>query len=778
MSFVESLRRRRLAAFTLGFSLGALAAYYWIASYWLLIPGGICLVLALRMWAWTRKGKGIPLAHIIFLGIALACIWRMTYDGLFRAAPVHLHDETFTLEVRLADYPYETRTGMAARVTARLPGVWLRQPGILYGLDDNPDYLPGITLRLDVRLRAVFTDDLTIDPFVYSRYGAGVYYNLTARSPIEIIDTLTPWLAYPARWRKAAADRLTALYGDGGAGGMVAALLLGQRGMLSVADNESLSRSGVGHMAAVSGMHIGFLAGFMLVILGNKRRTFWITAPILLVYVAVVGFPPSAVRAVIMALIMLGGRTLRRETDTVTSLCAALLCLLVQNPYIIGSLSVQYSFSATFGIILFASKIQEAIMARVTIRNKYGYTALRYTVAGLSVTLSAQLFTIPLTALYSNQMVFVSVPANLAVQLLAQLAFLGGIIATALSVVWFPLGAVFAAAAAIPAGAFLAIARWFARLPIATLELQNSFYMVWFIVTYASIWVAILWPGTRLRHGRRYAAAGTLSLTLLAAALWLSWGIPSGGLELHVLDVGQGQTLLLRSGNANAMVDCGGPSARGTLSTALSRLSALDITYLDLLVITHHHADHSNAVPALLEFIEVGLIVMPEEPETPLFHEVWDAAGAHNVPVLLLEQDISFRFGESRLYLFAPRPGRSGNENGIAVLCLWSFYGTAITGDLGFASERNLLARYDWPTVESIVVGHHGSRHSTSAEWLATLQPRYGFISVGHNSYGHPAPDLMARLEAANVEVYRTDQHGLIIYHAGRGVATWRTPAD
>lgn len=236
-----------------------------------------------------------------------------------------------------------------------------------------------------------------------------------------------------------------------------------------------------------------------------------------------------------------------------------------------------------------------------------------------------------------------------------------------------------------------------------------------------------------------------------------------------VLDVGQGESVLLRCGDSWALVDCGGDSQTDAGDIAADYIRSMGGQRLDLLVITHFHDDHANGVPQLLERVPVDAIVLPAAGEdSPLRQEIVSIAKEKNIPMEELSRDRTVELdGGGALHLFAPLGVGETNEEGLSVLATSGDFDVLITGDMGGDVEQLLLEHTQLPHVEVLVAGHHGSGHSTSPELLAAIQPETAVISVGaDNRYGHPAAETMERLSTAGTELYRTDLQGTVLIRA------------
>ena len=169
------------------------------------------------------------------------------------------------------------------------------------------------------------------------------------------------------------------------------------------------------------------------------------------------------------------------------------------------------------------------------------------------------------------------------------------------------------------------------------------------------------------------------------------------------------------------------------------------------------------AVSELLERLEVGLLVLPDvEEEDPLRREITALAEEKGIETLFLAEDADVTFGESALRIYAPLGSGGANEEGLSVLCTAGDFDGLITGDMNDTVEKRLIKYGSLPDLELLVAGHHGSKYATSEELLLATTPELAVISVGYNTYGHPAPETLERLAAAGCAIYRTDWSGTV----------------
>ena len=253
--------------------------------------------------------------------------------------------------------------------------------------------------------------------------------------------------------------------------------------------------------------------------------------------------------------------------------------------------------------------------------------------------------------------------------------------------------------------------------------------------------------------------AFTLCVSLIA-----SWIEPlTDECRVTVLDVGQGQCILLQSEGRSFLVDCGGDNASGAADLAAETLLSQGISRLDGIIVTHFDADHAGGIPYLLTRIQADTVFLPDILDE---NAVGEKIGSYcdNKPIHV-KDDLFLTFGQSKMTLFAPDSRNMGNESSMCVLFQTQNCDILITGDRGTLGEMMLLHKTQLPKLEVLIAGHHGSASSTGDKLLMQTMPEYVLISVGRNNrYGHPAGSLLERLQKYDATVYRTDQNGTIIF--------------
>lgn len=180
-------------------------------------------------------------------------------------------------------------------------------------------------------------------------------------------------------------------------------------------------------------------------------------------------------------------------------------------------------------------------------------------------------------------------------------------------------------------------------------------------------------------------------------------------------------------------------------------------------MLTHYDSDHTNGVAQLLKRMPVASIVGPDiEDDRDNRAELEEVAREHDLSLDTVSTDTVESFGEAQAQIFAPVSMDNDNDASLSVLASAGVFDVLITGDMDSQVEEILSEEKHLSDVEVLVVGHHGSRYSTSTDFLKEITPQVAVISVGDNSYGHPTQEVLDRLDAAEVNVYRTDLNGTV----------------
>ena len=532
-------------------------------------------------------------------------------------------------------------------------------------------------------------------------------------------------------------------------------LFLGDTSQLDYPLETALRVSGIRHAVAVSGMHLSILFSLIFLFAGKRRLlTVLLCLPVLVSFAAMVGFNIPVSRALIMMLLFLLALLIGREYDGLTALGVAVMLILWDNPYRITAVGFQLSVGGVLGILLFSRGILRKLRGFFSGRDPG--RVMSFALAAVATAVGALVFTTPISAYHFGCVSLIGVVTNLLLTLPISLAFYSIFTACIAGWVFLPLGK----ALGFLTGGLLALirnmAQVLARLPFAAVYTQSPYIVLWLVAAYLLLGI---WFAVGRKRGAAFAAA---AVVLLWAAVVASWWVPAAAeYEALVLDVGQGQCILLQSGSRAFLVDCGGDYGDSTADLAAETLLSRGIQRIDGVILSHPDRDHCGGAAYFLTRVQADAVFLPNnDGAAALAEELKETGGTASI--FLAEEDFLLETESCKLTVFVPQNAASSNESSLCVLFQTENCDILITGDLTAEGERALLRRTELPHLTALVVGHHGASTSTCDALLQATTPETAVISVGKNSYGHPREDVLERLETWGCRVMRTDQNGTI----------------
>jgi competence protein ComEC len=749
---------RVLATIGFSFSAGVFLAALLPWNGWQLYAAGGVLLLALAWLFAARKQKYFRRGLLILLPLAVSLAYFAGYDHLVRQPIEDRCGAASDFAATVCDWPQATEHG--AKITVELEG-YHRARAVLYGEAELLAARPGDTVTGTAQWQSAAhfdSDDVT-------HFNArGVYALLYGREDVRLSagdGEALRWL--PQRAGKAFREKVAAIWDDPRVSGFLTAELTGDKSAMDDGDYLAMQETGLAHLFAVSGLHCAFLVTLLALLISRRQRLLCaVTIPLLLFYMVMVGMSPSVVRACIMQIFLLIAPLFRRGSDPLTSLAAALLVILLCNPFAAASVSLQLSFSATLGMVLLSPRLYKLLTEWYKGKCRPLRTALCFVAANLSATLSAVVFTAPLTAWYFRIFVLVAPLSSLLAVPAAGWSFMAAFVTVLLGFVWLPLASLLGWISWALVRYILWIANGMMSWRYHAVYFTNPYLIYWLLFLYAAFIGCAATPDGK----RKYLLASALSVLTLTAAIWVNrQDYQYGVLTALTLDVGQGESVILTSGGETALVDCGSSNSyKDPGGLAADTLHSMGVRELSAVVVTHYHADHTNGLYEVLRRIPVQTIYLPDiEDEYGVRERLVSLAEEKGAQVTYVTKETADTLGDTVLTIYPPvQSGGDLNELGLTALASAGDFDLLITGDMSGSTEKKLVETYALPDIEVLVVSHHGSRYSSNIRFLKSVMPEAAVISVGDNNYGHPSEETLQRLLAVGADIWRTDQQGTI----------------
>jgi competence protein ComEC len=541
--------------------------------------------------------------------------------------------------------------------------------------------------------------------------------------------------------------------------GLVRAMVLGDRTGVEAETAESFRAAGTFHVLALSGAQVALLAGMLVAGLRLARAAPWTTAVATSVgvafYAAFVGGDVPVVRAAVMTIVVVGGRALDLDADLPNLLGLAALALLVHRPSNVYDVGFQLSFGATLGLLLLTAPLL-TLFPRLPLRVE----------AALAGSLAAQTALVPLLASQFHRLTPAALVLNLIAVPLSGAVLLAGF--GVLTVSWSPLLAPWAGDLAwIFAHALLRSCEPASWLPGLDPRIASPPLLA--LLVYAVGVVSLL-------RGRRPCSLALLGLGLV----WMvapRAAVGDGRLRLTVLDVGQGDGLVLRSPQGRVrLVDAGGTyDSRFDIGEAVvgQYLWSQGIARLDGIVVTHAHPDHAGGVPAIVRGFSVG---DAWEGPAPRRDRVYDALDAVLKTAGIRRRSMARGMAEVwdgvEIRVLGPVPAgkppwRARNDDSLVLELVFGEVHLLLTGDVEAAGE----GRLHLGPAQILKVPHHGSRSSSSPGFVERVAPRIALVSAGlRNRFGHPDPAVVARYRRRGRVSSTAEEGALTVSTDGRRI--------
>ncbi|MEX1139359.1 MAG: DNA internalization-related competence protein ComEC/Rec2 [Bacteroidota bacterium] len=555
--------------------------------------------------------------------------------------------------------------------------------------------------------------------------------------------------------------------------GFLQGVVFGDRREISADLKESFMLTGTTHILAVSGSNVALIALMLYLLFGMlrfpKRWIVVLTILGLLFYMLLTGASSSIVRATIMGCVLVIGTAMERRTDIYNSISVAAVIVLLLDPLQLYDVGFQLSFAAVLSIVSIYPKLERLVELIPAKWEEFRILIPVWKV--FAVSLAAQLGTLPFTAYYFERVSLVSLIANIIVVPLVGVNLILGCMTLAADAISTAIASVYAALNELLVDILLGFVREAASVPFAAVD-TFGFGLIHALLFY-TILLALMNPSN----------VQILKFSIFSVLMILNVSLYGKMFEVRtlarvvMLDVGQGDAILLRLTNGSHVLVDAGPKAFGYDAgkrVLVPFLRRQGISRLDAVVLSHPHSDHIGGLEAVMEEVEVHALYEADTAIVSRLHRgLRSAARRHRVPLVTAGRGDNIS-PDPNARVFVLHPGiedkRSQNVND-ASLCLKVLIGrTSIffSGDAEGEAEGEMTRRYGgFLSSDILKAGHHGSSTSSGAQFLDSITPKIALISVGErNKFGHPSPGVVRLFQTRNTTVLRTDREGALVFES------------
>lgn len=542
-------------------------------------------------------------------------------------------------------------------------------------------------------------------------------------------------------------------------------MMIGDKDELDTNITENFKNSNLTHMLAVSGAHISYVIlglNLMLKKTSNRFRKIFIIC-FLIFFVGVTDFTPSVQRASIMAILLLVSTMLYRSQDTYTSIAFSGLIILIINPYSFFDIGFQLSFGGTIGIVLMYNNLIK--------RFKTNGKLKRYIVSSICVSVCANLIIIPIMSFNFNTVSLTFWISNLLAGPFLGVIIIFGFCVYLLSLVIFPVAKIISIPLKYLIYILLVIVKYCSKIPFSSITIRTPYMfeiLIYYIVLYLVFNYAKIKP-----YFKKLVVVIMIVILISNSCIYVQ---NHGKMIICFIDVGQGDSTLIRTAKNKTILIDGGGSENSPFDvgekTLLPYLLDRKITALDYVVISHFDTDHCGGILYLMEHIKVkNIIISKQGKESSNYNKFKNIVLDKGMSVIFVKKGDKIKI-DNETYMDILFPGNNFisdnilNNNSIVTKICYNNFSILFTGDVEEIAENEICREYnttDKLKANILKVAHHGSKTSSTAEFIKMVKPQIALIGVGEkNKFGHPNDGVIQRLKNMNTKIYRTDRMGEI----------------
>lgn len=537
-------------------------------------------------------------------------------------------------------------------------------------------------------------------------------------------------------------------------------ILLGDTSDIESDIKDDFRKCNLSHMLAVSGAHLSYLVLGINTVLSKKsfgiRRRKILSIMFILIFMVIVNMSPSVVRAGISTIIAIFATLIYRKQDTYTTISIALLLTLLNNPFAIFDVGLQLSYLATLSIIVFYSKFTQ---------KQFNNKVKKYLYESTILTVSANILILSITIYEFNTIPINSVISNLLAGPLLGICIILGMFMVIISTVCFPVSKLIAFPLQIILKILIKIIELISKIPFGNYTVKTPWFIVVFL-TYAII-------ATLIYNKKKMTKILTMVTLIIFVVMQVCAFINiDGKLKIYFIDVGQGDSMLVKTVRGkNILIDGGGskdPDYDIGEKILVPYLLDRRIKTLDYVIISHFDEDHATGVAQILGKIDVSSIILTRQlEENDIYRHILSIAKEKKIKLIYVKEGDVLKIGGIKISIIHPENklmiNNPMNNNSIVCKVEYNSFSMLLTGDIEMEAEELILRKNINLKADVLKVAHHGSKTSTTGEFLKAINPKVALIGVGkNNNFGHPSNEVIQRLKENGTRIYRTDENGEI----------------
>ena len=574
-------------------------------------------------------------------------------------------------------------------------------------------------------------------------------------------------------------------------------LVLGDTSEISEETIEDFRNSNMSHILAVSGMHMSYLILLSIQLFGKilgKKQAYIVSIILIIFYMFLTGFSASIIRSGVMGIILIISKIIYKNNDIFTNIAISSLIILIKNPYSILDLSFQFSFGGTIGIILFQKFISKKFLEKILRSKKI--------IEILSVTISAQIVILPISIFQFNTLNIYFVLSNLIIGFIigpvmaCNFIFLMCLIVNIklANIISFPLQICIK---------FIILISKISKLPYSQIYLAtpgileiilyflliNTSFFIYYIYTTKIITPTVKRDKNIIAMIKFHIKYRMEEKTKIVTKIVIVFGIiliiiiqvTPKDLRIHFLDVNQGDSTFIVTPRGKKILIDGGGSSYSNIgkNTVLPYILDRGYTKIDIAIISHMDLDHCDGIIYLMEKIKINTVILGKQYERTINYERFiKIAKERKINLKRVEEgdkiDIEKDVNIEVLWPNSKKVISENiiNNNSLVFKINYKKFSILFTGDIEEIAEKKILEE-NKNTLKSTIlkVAHHGSKTSTTSEFLKAVNPQYALIGVGkNNKFGHPSENTLRKLKEKNIRIYRTDELGEITIKLNKNI--------